>query len=1568
MADRILSEAVAELRLTDKRLTADFANVRARLLNSVRLLESDAKLNVRFSINEDDIINEFAQLEKFATQFAPTTKLRLNSDAALAELAALGDVVDPVVVPVVVDTESARAELDSMDAHSIDVLDHAGREGGKRFGSALTGAFKSLTGVVGVAAGGFIAGALISGFNRLTTIRDATASLTVALGDATAAATLLDDVLGVVRGTPFNLDQFALAASNMVSFGIEAKKVPGYLTAIGEAAATRGSRANEFAQRLSTIFGQITTANRIGGEELLQFSEAGVNALVILANHFQVTTGEMRDMISKGAVPAKEALDVLADGILNGSTGVAGATNAFAGTMAKLRETLTGSIGGFKAATARFGVEIIQPFEATLISGFQGATGVIDNFAARIRKAFAGITNSEFAKGLVDSLKDLPATVDKIVDGLDKIAPAIAPLLGFIGASGLGQLKTVLGPTFGALLPGISPLIAALGAFVAFTPELRDELLPVVVELAKAFAPLGAVVTEGFADIAEAAVPAISKLIAAVGELVPLISSIVDGGAALATGIVPIFTTIANIVSKIPIPVLQALVLAFAAFKAFDFVETSKGFQQVQMGMEGSFRRQGLSMEEAAVKSQRTMAGMQSAVVGAFAGMALASEDGATRITGAIGSISAVALGFATGGLWGGVAAGVGVAVGAIVGHFTEASRKSAELQKVVDDLAETYAKNTIAIIGDAEALERWNSAADTARRAEGDLGKAILNDPVWGDKLGKALVDLDVAASGTSGGSRIVDLLNEINTAGGELTGISVVMDKLTAQFGENADEVAKLIPQYGSVAKFAEALKVAQDNVGEGLSEFNTDEMNALVAGLNGETLTADDKDLLHSVFDVQKAAKELDLAPIIRQQLDLVAADNEAFRIALKNTEARLGLNRATADYNDLLKIQSAVQKAMKDDARGLLNDQIAASLKASGAFDDTVNGADVAIAALFKQAADLGVDILDLGTGITDALGASLPEYRKQADAIRGTVDEAEDLPPALTAAEQAAKDLSKAMLLSQAAVALVNEEIDKMQANLDDTTEIQNFAAGIRGISDDLGKIINESDLKEAEGLIGDIKDQREKVQELQLDVAREFEDAKLKATNLQARIEEARAAGAVRGVALLENELAHVFDKANEKEQDLAEANADLADFQARLAEISQLPVTLKEELVRQANERGISLFDLLISAPTDESRDVFQQNVSPTIDSALKQVQAEMEAKGPEAARKLAVSLRQNIIDGFIAEGFDPATAEALVAEFFDTSALNSAFTSAGTAMSAAASAELRKIFADNPDIAGLVAQLDSATGHDKVDLRRQIQDIFDEQQISLGLVPRQLTDADIAEFKKFLPVTAVPVVPELDLGFSRAESWSKLVRDTVGPIPVSVIPVIDPLTLAEWKKSGGFILGPDGKIKGVPMPGGPKSNQNPNIFLHGGFWHGGSEDHSAGIFRGMRLFAEDEPYGEGYVPLSPFKRDRGTSVVREIAAMFGYALTPKDKPMAMPGALGVTSGMGGFTPTDADLIGRAVARHTRTGQAGDAAVRFDHAVHVEAGGIVIQETSSPRRTASRLVNKMAELALRHR
>lgn len=431
---------------------------------------------------------------------------------------------------------------------------------GAKFQQLAMTAATAMSAAIGVVA----VPALMKGWERLTTIQDSTVAIGVALGDTTKAAQLLDQVLQVVRGTPFNFDQFAAAAQQMVGMGVETEKIPRYLTAIGEASATQGKRANEYASRLATVFGQVSAANRIMGDDVQSFQEVGVNALAILGNSFGVTTGDMRDMISKGLIPATQALDILADGILNGTDGVNGATVAFTGTMAGLRKTLSGAVGGVSAATARLGAAFLAPLQGPLVTVANTATAALDKLAVYAKKLGETLANNKAIKTFISYLEQIPDKIPAIMDGLVGMKETIAPLLGLILAMASTNVAAAFGP-LGALVPNISPLVGILLGLATQSAPLRQAFMdlmaalqPVIQALISALMPimdqLGGLISSTVAPAIVGLAPLFVELLVA---LLPLIPPMIR----LAEAVLPILTTaLMTIISEGLVPLVEKVV------------------------------------------------------------------------------------------------------------------------------------------------------------------------------------------------------------------------------------------------------------------------------------------------------------------------------------------------------------------------------------------------------------------------------------------------------------------------------------------------------------------------------------------------------------------------------------------------------------------------------------------------------------------------------------------------------------------------------------------------------------------------------------------------------------------------------------------------------------------------------------------------------------------------------------------------------------------------------------------------------------------------------------------------
>lgn len=450
-----------------------------------------------------------------------------------------------------IDQEAQRAgrALGNMEADA----GAAGAKTGSKFVSAFKVGLGLLTAAGGIAGALFTGKAMTAGMNRLTTIQDSTASLTQSFQSASKAGSFMEEILKVVSGTPFNLDQFAQAGSMMVGFGVDAKKVPGYLTAIGETSARMGEGAGDAAARISKAFGQVTTSGKISTDLINTLAETGTNGMVILANAFGVTTEEMAKMVSKGAVPASEGLDILTKGIMEGSTGVAGETLKMAGTMEGLRETMSGAKGGFSAAIARFGANVISPFVGAITKGYQGAADVLDTLGKTINKGLQAVVDSPAGQALMVWLQDLPTKIVAAFGVIGRLGGLLAPVLTEISGA-----FTALGAAFreggtditSAGLPGIFEGIGLAARIVWDAVQPLKNL--VLNASADGFARVEEIFNQ-LASIAANLLPAIVSIATSLGEATAKVSAVVW------TVFLNVLESVASILEAVLVPALQLL-------------------------------------------------------------------------------------------------------------------------------------------------------------------------------------------------------------------------------------------------------------------------------------------------------------------------------------------------------------------------------------------------------------------------------------------------------------------------------------------------------------------------------------------------------------------------------------------------------------------------------------------------------------------------------------------------------------------------------------------------------------------------------------------------------------------------------------------------------------------------------------------------------------------------------------------------------------------------------------------------------------------------------------------------
>lgn len=121
----------------------------------------------------------------------------------------------------------------------------------------------------------------------------------VMLGSAQAAQKMMKELSDFAIRTPFRLPEVVQGAKQLLAYGIAAQDILPDFEALGNIAAGVGKDKLPF---LTLAFGQVATKGKLAGQEIRQFTEAGVPLVQQLAATFHKTTSEIQAMSENGDI------------------------------------------------------------------------------------------------------------------------------------------------------------------------------------------------------------------------------------------------------------------------------------------------------------------------------------------------------------------------------------------------------------------------------------------------------------------------------------------------------------------------------------------------------------------------------------------------------------------------------------------------------------------------------------------------------------------------------------------------------------------------------------------------------------------------------------------------------------------------------------------------------------------------------------------------------------------------------------------------------------------------------------------------------------------------------------------------------------------------------------------------------------------------------------------------------------------------------------------------------------------------------------------------------------------
>lgn len=265
-------------------------------------------------------------------------------------------------------------------------------------------------------------------------------------GSADAAKKHLGDLNKFAAQTPFDVAGVRESSRLLHAFGVETKHVVPILRTLGDAAAATG-KGDEGLVELSKIIGQISAKGTILKRDLDRITQQGINSARLIGDEMGMTSAQVYEATSKGALSAGDALDALLKGL----------SKKYAGLMDRISGEIPISFSNMqislKSVLTSIGDDITESFD--LKDVFARCSAWLLDFADAVR-------TSGIRKALNDMIPD--SVKAKIVGLSAAIATILLPTVGLL------LIKV------GLLITPFTALAAAVGLCATLIYEYWEEI------------------------------------------------------------------------------------------------------------------------------------------------------------------------------------------------------------------------------------------------------------------------------------------------------------------------------------------------------------------------------------------------------------------------------------------------------------------------------------------------------------------------------------------------------------------------------------------------------------------------------------------------------------------------------------------------------------------------------------------------------------------------------------------------------------------------------------------------------------------------------------------------------------------------------------------------------------------------------------------------------------------------------------------------------------------------------------------------------------------------------------
>lgn len=353
------------------------------------------KLSVLLSANAAQASTELRTFANDAKKAAQESQAAFNGQTMKASTANVNDLGRSVYDATRTAAEKYKSTLESLNALkstgaiSTVTFSRAVTMAGQEMKQSTSHGFSMLAGIGGIKTALLLAAAAAAYYTITVGVKVAAANETAAISFETmlkstaGAKRMLSDLQQFAASTPFEFSQVRAGAQQMLAYGIAARDVVPMLRIVGDAASTAPQGMAQGLESVTRALGQMKGKGKVSSQEMLQLTEAGINAWEFLAKGIGKTIADTQKMVE--------------DGVINSGTGIKaileGMQSQFGGNMQKMSGTLVGQWSNLKDNFSLMAGEIADD----LLNAFN-VKGIVQNlsdFFGWVRSSWKSLMGKE---------------------------------------------------------------------------------------------------------------------------------------------------------------------------------------------------------------------------------------------------------------------------------------------------------------------------------------------------------------------------------------------------------------------------------------------------------------------------------------------------------------------------------------------------------------------------------------------------------------------------------------------------------------------------------------------------------------------------------------------------------------------------------------------------------------------------------------------------------------------------------------------------------------------------------------------------------------------------------------------------------------------------------------------------------------------------------------------------------------------------------------------------------------------------------------------------------------------